>query len=165
MLLLAVNAHGLSGACCSQVMQPIATGSSIYEKTGTLTPVMVCDIRLGPCLDNHSGVATSKVVLKELDPVPGQARDSPRFELSADSRREMLSSLVRDGEQVESRANQLKQAEGSSGWPCSICTYINVTAKRRCGMCNKARASAAGAPLEALQPSLASSAIAPGQAP
>jgi rubrerythrin len=65
----------------------------------------------------------------------------PRFELSSDSKREILMSLVRDEEYIQERAKELQQTEGSSAWGCKHCTYINVTAKKRCGACSKPRGS------------------------
>lgn len=117
------------------MLEPITTGSSVYEKTGTTTPVLVSDIRCGPKPDSHSGQAMSKVKLTEVE----HQGPKPRYELCPDSRREILNSLVREEGYVEERATELQQSEGSSAWACTHCTYINVFAKKRCGACRKAR--------------------------
>ena len=125
-----------------QVMEPVSSGASIYEEPDQITPVLITDIRMGPRPDSHSGHVGGKVELKEvpmLGRTRGSAEQKPRFELPSDTKQAILSSLVRDVEYVEERAAELKQSHGSSAWECGVCTYFNVTAKKRCGMCKSAR--------------------------
>ena len=127
---------------CVQVLEPVTTGASIYEESEHITPVLTTDIRLGPRPDSHSGQVGGKIELKEvqmLGRARGVAGQKPRFELPSDTKQAILSSLVRDEGHIEERATELKQSSGSSAWECSKCTYFNVTAKKKCGMCSTAR--------------------------
>ena len=127
---------------CVQVLEPVTTGASICEESEHITPVLTTDIRLGPCPHSHSGQVGGKIELKEvqmLGRARGVAGQKPRFELPSDTKQAILSSLVRDEGYIEERATELKQSSGSSAWECSKCTYFNVTAKKKCGMCSTAR--------------------------
>ena len=100
---------------------------------------MVADIRLGPTPDTHTGKASSGVQLKG---VQMEGAGKQRWLLLPGSKALILANLVRSEEHVRERAEQMQQLEGSAAWQCNACTYINVTAKVKCGMCNTKRAVA-----------------------
>jgi hypothetical protein len=119
------------------VLEPVSTGSSHYEKTEYICPFLVADIRLGPTPDTHTGKASSGVQLKG---VQMEGAGKQRWLLLPGSKALILANLVRSEEYVRERAEQMQQLEGSAAWQCNACTYINVTAKVKCGMCNTKRA-------------------------
>jgi hypothetical protein len=124
-----------------RVYEPINPGSIQYEKSQIVIPLLVDDIRVGPMIDEHSNeVVPSKVELIESDIPPTRlAAGKKRYELKAASKQHIVGKLLRDDGYVEERCNQYQHTEDSSAWSCAHCTYINVTATRKCGMCSKNR--------------------------
>ena len=112
----------------------------VYEESEPVVPLMVDGIRVGPMADEHSGQVSNTLELEEKELPPLRlARSGKRYELSSDSRQHVMGKLLRDDDYVEQRANEYKQIEDSAAWTCKHCTYINVKAKKKCGVCSRTR--------------------------
>jgi hypothetical protein len=121
------------------VYEPVTAGSNQYNKTKEVTPVLVADLRLGPTQDRHTGQVSNPL---EFTEVGIASRDGTKlYELSVESKQLILAELLIDGSYVADRLGTLQDTQDSSGgaWACKHCTYVNVTAKVKCGVCSKSR--------------------------
>ena len=121
------------------IFEPVSPGSNRYCKTSIITPVMTADFRVGPELDGQTGKVSNKLEFTPVETVGVDGGQPNLFELSSASKQLILSELLSDGGYVEERVNELGGTQDSSSWACQHCTYINVTARSRCGVCSKAR--------------------------
>lgn len=119
------------------MMEPVTPGSNQLLETSRTTPVLAADLRLGPTYNEHTGLLSSRLSMSEVETL---AHNTDKlFELSSESKQAILSELLIDGAYVDERVNELQHTQDSSAWTCAHCTYINVTARVRCGACSKAR--------------------------
>ena len=133
-----------------KVHEPITPGSNhiqaCQDSDGkiVITPVLVRDIRLGPQKDRHTGQVSGNLNLKEVDMRASRHVEAgyKRYSISTELKQSILSSLVRSNDLVAERVGQLQSSEDSSvaaAWACKHCTFVNVTARSRCGACSKSR--------------------------
>ena len=119
---------------------PATPGGSQHSRAKAITPALVAGLRVGPIKGPHAGITENKLGFTGL---PTLCRDGPKlYELpSGPKQAPILSGLLIDGSYVAERVEGLQDTQDSSGgaWACAHCTYVNVTAQVRCGICRKAR--------------------------
>jgi hypothetical protein len=137
-----------------KVYEPITPGSNHIQVCkdadgkDVITPVLVQDIRVGPQKDSHSGDVVGKIGAPDLKGINLRASRNveagyKRYAMSTDFKQKVQSTLVQDDSLVAGRVEQLQSAaEGSVAWACSQCTYINHTARKKCGMCSASKPQA-----------------------
>ena len=118
------------------VFEPMSPGSNQHVKTDIITPILVEDLRVGPTKNPHTGVVSNGLSLSR---VKSASSANQSYELSSESKQLILSLLLNDGSYVEERVNELRHTQDGGAWTCAHCTFINVTARVRCGICSKAR--------------------------